>query len=1127
MRSATLVALVFLSAGALAADQPLYESDPWRSLAPHRDAACVAAGDVDLDGDLDLVFGDQQGQVWFFTNGFGRDLDRLPVLLPAGPDSPVTSLAVGDLDGDGFPEIVAGHEQDPIHVYRNEAGVFSAAPEPVGSSLEVSDLVLADLDNDRDLDLVAGVDGAANRWFPNVDGVLRPDLAVLLGGAEQTKAVAVGDLDQDGWLDLFVANAAGQQRFYYNRSGDLTADPDSLTPPEPLTPTATAMGDISSDGLMDLVFFNANGRVRAYLNNGDRTFSYVESASGVGQVTDAALADLDSDGHLDVVFTKAAASEPVAWMRFLEGAWLPRELLGDLDAVDISGGMTGLALGDFDEDGDLDVAGSAGGQAAETVVWHAGGILEAEASWPLPGTWAAGDDGTTYGLAMADLDLDGDLDVIQGRFADPVVQPNSIYLNQDGVIGPEPTWLAGTDTTTTLVVIDWDSDGYPDLLFGHKTTGGIKWHRNLNGTIDPDPTPLLPSSTPVWSLAVVDLDNDGRNDLVEGGVDEMRVSLRDQAGAGFRPTETVVLGQGGGFCNYLAFADVDGDGDRDIAIAQSNGLEMVLGNNYPTGEVPGTLWLAPTIRLGSFVLLADLDGDRQPDLTVGYAGLEVDNEWFRGSQGSFDDLGRPWGSEEYATWEAEMSDWDGDGYPDLLEAEEFGHNRLLRNRAGVIDKVGRALWTAADSTRTYRLAAGDLDQDGDLDLWVGNRKEPDQIFRGVLNPGPTNPDGPALPLKPGSPAHLRRLVATGEAPNMVTVDCQAVDFEGDDLLVLGRVRAVGTGDWLVLAPNLLTTDAAGLDQVMTYDSATWPSSPDGYVLQLRTVEIARRLGEVRHAPRYEIILEQAGISRPSLQLADRQLAIPTLTEGGTARTTFEATNTGNELLQVSGTTSRPDLILDRTDFSVDPGQSVLVGLEIAPLENIQDGMVVLGSNDPLSPVDTLTVITDIRPLAYGFNFLLEGGADRAPLGESLTGLLAPADGVDMEEGWLHFRPAGGVDFTTLPLTPLENDWVAVIPGDAVTEAGIEYYLEARNGARTVTDPASDPQASPHLLEVEPPTGMTSLVQAHSDAGILADRDIFIRVVPPPGTVLTEGSVAYREGGATDSRPSPCNPTAPR
>jgi hypothetical protein len=1108
-----------LLTGSALAEPVVFETVAWRSLDTGRSSTSVVVGDVDLDGDLDLVFGDTTGKIALYRNNFGRLTAPIPDWESTGGFSAFTKVVMGDLNGDGFPELVCGSKFGPLIVFWNSEGVYSSPAESLGPDLPVTDLALADLDNDHDLDLVVACNGAANRWLPNEGGVLRDDLAVLLGGADLTLALAVGDIDHDGWVDVFLVNARDNgdpHQVLFNRSGDLTSDVLSLDP-KPVTPTKAALGDVSDDGLLDLVFATDSKIVR-YINNGDLTFTLEPLDLLSGPVTDLAMADLDGDGLLDITCTTEAANGPAIWLRNLGGGWADLEVLSHMVGSTIPGGMTSLALGDLDEDGDLDFVGATGIGSAEAILWRVGGILETEASWPPTGSWAAQDMNWTFGLALVDIDQDNDLDVIQGRRRDVVPEANAIYINQGGVFGSEPDQWTATETfTNSLFVTDWDRDGDPDLLFGNEKLP-VHLHRNQNGMIDPNPEILEGTGMDVWSLAAVDLDNDGRNDLVEGGNGELRISFRDAAGSGFRETHTLGVGPKGNLYNYLDFADLDSDGDLDFAAALAAGRDVVFRNNFDNmavGAIADTLWLSPAAHRGGFISLKDINGDEHADLTIGYAGATIDNEWYLGDQGNFDELGRRWGGNSYPTWQVEMSDWNGDGFGDLLEAEERGPNRILGNRAGNIDHPDNPLWSSGDSTATFRLAAGDLDGDGDLDLWVGNKEEPDQIFRGVINPGSTNPDGTVPPVVPGSPAHLRRLSARSDADNRVVVTCETVDRESDDLFVLARCRPAGSTVWFDVESYFLTSAPGGQPQQLMFDSSAWPSSPGGFVLQMRSVEISRRLAETRHAPRYEIRIPSAGIRRPVSVLSTHGVVMPTLTEGGAARTSFKVTNKGNDILQIGGETSRADLELFPTTGSVAPGESLEFDLLIRPQDTVQHGQVYFASNDPLTPADTVMVTTDILALAFDFNFLLEDGAVAAPLGESLTGLLAPKDGVNVVVGWLWYRPAGTDQFTALSLSPLEKDFVAVIPGDEVTEAGIEYFLEVRNGQRQVYDPAIDWIVNPRLQVVESPDRMTSLVQAHSDAGILSGRDVFVRVVPPPGTVLVEGAVHYRPGGASD------------
>lgn len=1113
---AALGLVTFLLHGFAFARPVEVETEAWRSLDDDRSSVSVVAGDVDLDGDLDLVYSSSDGKVALYSNNFGRLSSRVPIWESSVELAPITKAVLGDINGDGFPELVCALESAPLVVFWNSGGIFSSQPESIGQALPVSDLALADLDNDQDLDLILACDGAANRWLPNENGTLQEN-AVIIGIADDTKALAVGDIDADGWLDVFMANHSGNgvNQVLFNRGGDLTADVVDVR--ESGTPRNAALGDITGDGLLDMVISDVSQVIKTFINNGDLTFTSGPADIPAGVVTDLALADLDGDGLLDVACTTVARTAPVKWVRNQGGSWAETEVLGSLD---VGGGATALALGDYDEDGDLDIAGATGAGHPEAILWLVGGILESKASWPPPGSFAAGDTSTTYGLALVDLDKDNDLDVVQARRDGGGSDRNAIYINQDGVIASAPDqWTAVETVANSLHVTDWDRDGFPDVLFGNHSLP-VHLHRNINGTLDPNPENLGAQAAPVWSLAAVDLDNDGHDDLVEGGTGDLRVSLRNVSGEGFR--ETLVLGADlpGNFFNYLDFADVDHDGDLDFAAALAPGLDVVFRNNF-NHELPGapvdTMWISPASHSGGFVSLKDIDSDGQSDLTFGYAGGAVENEWFLGSSGGFDPLGRRWGSNVYQTWQVEMSDWDGDGYEDLLEAEYLGPNLLMRNRVGNIDQPDRPMWVAEDSTGTFRLAAGDLDNDGDLDLWVGNKSGQDQIFRGVINPGPTNPEGIARPEMPGSPAYLQRLSAgLGEA-NGVVVSFEAVDRQGDQMYILGRCRPVSSPNWFEVESSLVNTSQAGEPHQLVLNSVAWPASSEGYILQLRSVEISHRLPVVGYAPRYEVRLPAAGILRPESILSTREVMMPTVTEGGSSSATMQITNTGNDNLQIEGEASRGDLILLPASATVSPGESLTMRLEIFPTDTVQHRQVVFSSNDPLSPADTVMVTTDIRALDFDFNFLLEGRADTAPLGESLTGLLAPSDGVTMEEGWLHYRQKGSTSFTVLPMSSLDNDkdWVAVIPGDQVTNSGIEYYLEVRNGGKTVTDRAVDPGSDPYLLKVEQPNRMTSLVQAHSDAGILAGRDVFVRIVPPPGAVLSERVIHYRMGGEVE------------
>jgi hypothetical protein len=227
-------------------------------------------------------------------------------------------MATGDIDGDGDLDLMVTRglraSEQQIWLHRNLGEGVLDAGALVHNALRASGLALGDLDRDGDLDLVisnfAGPSvvlrndntGGFTVWTTVGDG------ASLGHGA---KALALGDLNGDGLLDLALASATGQNMIYWNRGASLFVTGIPVGGIE--FTESVAVGDLNSDGALDLVFGNANDPVGAqnsyYLNDGAGQEFTGESFGSVLATRSIPLGDFDGDGLLDLIVGNTGAED--------------------------------------------------------------------------------------------------------------------------------------------------------------------------------------------------------------------------------------------------------------------------------------------------------------------------------------------------------------------------------------------------------------------------------------------------------------------------------------------------------------------------------------------------------------------------------------------------------------------------------------------------------------------------------------------------------------------------------------------------------------------------------------------------------------------------------------------------
>ena len=773
----------------LAATNPLAGQDVGNFSTP-------SLGDLDADGDLDLVSGEQSGSFVYYEN---TGTARIPAFVQrTGAANPLagksagsySSPALGDLDRDGDLDLVAGGNNVFFYFENTGDAKSPAFVARTGSANPLLGVVvpggipaLGDLDRDGDLDFVSGENFGTFLTFENTGSATSPAFVALTGNANplagqdvgSTSAPALGDVDGDGALDVLSGEFDGTLTGVRSDAGRFSQRTGAANPLDGVFQFgggAPALGDLDADGDRDLVSGLNNGTTLYYENTGSATSPAFIARTGAANPLDGlivgrspSLADVDADGDLDL-FSGGAFSGTFFYFENTGSAANPAFVArtgaaNPLDGLNV-GANASPTLGDLDDDADLDlITGDQFG--GFTYLENTGSaaspafVLRVGASNPLHGENV----GSAPSPALEDVDRDGDLDALSGASGGAIFYyentgnaANPAFVLRAGPASPIPPTLTPPQSSSMPALGDLDGNGLPDLVvFLFLTNLGFGQFNYFENFVLPSHFPglqLAGAANPLHGQsagsraapALADLDRDGDRDLLAGEdlgtfrYFENTGTAVDPAFAARSGAANPMNGRDIGDSARPAFADLDGDGDVDLLSGRLAGDFDYFANTGTTTIPLFAASLANPFGLTgvgseSAPMLGDIDADGDSDVVVGRASGDfaffentgdATSPAFLERTGFFNPL---YGLDVGTASTPTLADFDGDGDLDLAAGRLDGTLAYFENIGDVtlplfepLDGIGNPLGDADLGDRSAP-AAADLNGDGTSDLVTG------------------------------------------------------------------------------------------------------------------------------------------------------------------------------------------------------------------------------------------------------------------------------------------------------------------------------------------------------------------------------------------------------------------------
>ena len=680
----------------------------------------IATADFDNDNKSDVVVVEHGTNEIRPLIGYSMVPNARIVSYPYGTMGITAAVVVADFNNDHILDIASNSYTDIMVLIGLGDGTFgSAATFPTGSNSNIQYMAATDLNNDNRMDIVITDLGynTLGVLLGNSDGTFATITSYTTGTGSLPYWVTLSDINGDNHTDMICANqGTGTIGIFMGNGNGTFATMITVALYTGYGPEAVAVGDINNDGQLDLAVACSAAYIFILLgsNNGG-TFTLVSYYfTGVNFGTfSIALAYFNNDTHLDIVAANPHAHNVSVLLGNGDGSFATQTLY--------STGSTSMPLyaivSDFNNDNISDIVVSDYGRSAVVILYGDG-----TGNFPLSQTYSSGTATQPFGIAVADLDNTKQLEIIVGLIGTGAIAVLTPYYAAEFIINT--TYATGSVPQPYSVAVgDFNNDKRPDIVVANSGNGSLGILFNLgNDMFTAELTYLIGLNSYPQYVITNDINKDNQLDIISANTQADSISIIMGYGNGTFGEQTVVSLGSGSHPYAVVSADLNNDTWLDFVTANdgTNNIDIFFHFNYTifvTGNTYYTTYSAGPIGIAT----DDFNHDGNLDVVTSFYWTAQIGIIFGSGDGTFTPMITYSLDPNSLPWDIAVGDFDKDGLKDIVVAQSSANNICILlgfTNATVLNVIK---YSTGNSSTPVSVTINDLNADGNLDIVVANQ----------------------------------------------------------------------------------------------------------------------------------------------------------------------------------------------------------------------------------------------------------------------------------------------------------------------------------------------------------------------------------------------------------------------